>query len=81
MKYTTKINQAQYVGKVKIEPKGGELSEKQVEEIRKDPWGKELIEKGLLEIADGKAPNKPDPGKSPDKGAPDDKEEKGGGSK
>jgi hypothetical protein len=54
MKYSAKINQEQYVGTVKISPKGGELTEKQVEEIKADPWGKELIEMGLLTIADGK---------------------------
>jgi hypothetical protein len=59
MKYTTKVTQAQYVGKVKIEPKGGELTDKQAEAVKADPWGKELIKMGLLEIADGKAPNKP----------------------
>jgi hypothetical protein len=59
MKYTTKIGQPQFVGKVKIEPQGGDLTEKQVEAIKADPWGKELIEKGILKIADGKAPEKP----------------------
>jgi hypothetical protein len=59
MKYTTKIGQPQFVGKVKIEPKGGDLTEKQVEEIRADLWGQELIKMKLLSIADGKAPDKP----------------------
>jgi hypothetical protein len=44
---------------VKIEPRGGDLTDKQAEAIKADPWGKELIKMGLLEIADGKAPGKP----------------------
>jgi hypothetical protein len=63
VKYTTKIGQPQFVGKVKINPKGGELTEKQVEEIKADPWGKELIEMELLVIAGTKAPDK-DPDKT-----------------
>jgi hypothetical protein len=58
VKYTTKIGQPQFVGKVKIDPKGGELTEKQVEDIKADPWGKELIRMGLLGIAGTKAPDK-----------------------
>jgi hypothetical protein len=50
MKYTTKVKQAQYVGKVRIEPKGGDLTDAQVAEIKKDPWGKDLIRKGVLII-------------------------------
>ena len=51
MKYTaTKIKQAQLVGKVKIEPNGGDLNKEQVDEIKKDPWGRELIRKGYLVI-------------------------------
>ncbi|MDR0758685.1 MAG: hypothetical protein LBF74_01050 [Treponema sp.] len=61
MKYTTKITQPQYAGKVKIEPKGGDLTDKQVEEIKADPWGQELIKIGLLVIEGGKAPDKPSP--------------------
>jgi hypothetical protein len=65
VKYTTKIGQPQFVGNVKIEPKGGDLTEKQVEEIRADPWGQELIKMKLLSIADGKAPNKPSSNNNP----------------
>jgi len=50
MKYTTKSKQAQFVGKIKIEPNGGELNAAQVAEIKKDPWGKDLIRKGFLVI-------------------------------
>jgi hypothetical protein len=55
MKYTTeKISQDQYVGNVRIKAKGGDLNEKQVEAIKADPWGQELIKMGFLTISDGK---------------------------
>ena len=50
MKYTTKLKQYQIVGGVKIEPKGGELSEEQKKAIIADPYGKDLIEKKCLII-------------------------------
>jgi hypothetical protein len=56
MKYTTKISQAQLVGGITISPKGGDISEKELAEIKKDPWGKELIRKELLKI-DGVKPS------------------------
>jgi hypothetical protein len=68
MKYTTKLHQAQYVGKItekvngvdklvniKIQPKGGELTEAHVDAIKADPYGQELIRKGFL-IIDGVKP-------------------------
>jgi hypothetical protein len=58
LKYTAKIGQPQFVGKVKIDPKGGDLTEKQAEEIKADPWGQELIEAGVLKIEGVKAPDK-----------------------
>ncbi|MDR1175022.1 MAG: hypothetical protein LBK83_06085 [Treponema sp.] len=59
MKYTAKISQSQLAGGVKIEPRGGDLTEKQAEKIMADPWGKELIKMGLLQIAGVKAPDNP----------------------
>ena len=56
MKYTTKVKQAQLVGGVKIEPDGGELNPDQIEKIKNDLWGKELIQKGFLAI-EGVKPN------------------------
>jgi hypothetical protein len=44
------VAQPQIVGGIKIDPKGGEINQNQFEEIKKDPWGKELISNGLLEI-------------------------------
>jgi len=50
MKYSTKVKQAQLVGGIKINPKGGELSPEEVSKIASDPWGRELIEKKALII-------------------------------
>jgi hypothetical protein len=57
VRYKTKVKQAQYVGKVKIEPNGGELTELQAKSIMADPWGKELIKKGVLIIEGVKPPD------------------------
>jgi len=66
MKYTAKIKQAQKIGGVKIEPKGGELTNEQLAEIKKDPWGRELIRKEMLTIEGVK----PGDVKEPEKGSP-----------
>ena len=50
MKYSTKIKQAQFVGKIKIDPKGGDLPKESVDAIIADKWGKDLIRKGMLSI-------------------------------
>jgi hypothetical protein len=50
MKYTTRVKQAQMIGDVRIDPKGGDLNTDQVKKIKEDPWGKELIRKGALTI-------------------------------
>jgi hypothetical protein len=50
LKYTTKVKQAQLVGTIRIDPKGGDLTDAQVKQIKADPWGKELIRKGVLSI-------------------------------
>ena len=52
MKYTTKVKQAQFIGKIKINPKGGDLLESDAKKIIDDPWGKELIKHGMLTIED-----------------------------
>jgi hypothetical protein len=51
MKYTTKVAQPQNVGGVEINPRGGNVTEKELEKIKPDPWGKELISKGILQFA------------------------------
>ena len=50
MKYTTKVKQAQKVGNVVIDPKGGELTEDQIKLIMADPYGKDLVKKRFLVI-------------------------------
>jgi hypothetical protein len=52
MKYTTRIHQEQFVGTVRISPKGGDLTEVQAAEVKRNKYGKELIEKRIL-ILDG----------------------------
>jgi hypothetical protein len=58
MKYTTSgITQDQYIRvspekKITISPKSGELKPKEVELIKASPYGKGLIEAGLLKIED-----------------------------
>jgi hypothetical protein len=70
MKYTTSgITQDQYIRvgpekKITISLKGGELKPKEVELIKASPYGKGLIEAGLLKI-EGDSPA-PAPG-SPEK--------------
>jgi hypothetical protein len=57
-KYTAKIKQPQTVVDVKLDPKGGLLSERQYKTVKKDAYGASLLEKGLLvvEIAPATAP-------------------------
>jgi hypothetical protein len=50
MKYSTRIKQTQLIGKIKINPKGGEFQDAELKEIMADPWGKELIRKGMITI-------------------------------
>jgi hypothetical protein len=52
MKYTAKFKQPQMVGGKKLNPSGGELTAEEIDKIKKDPWGKELICTGFL-IIDG----------------------------
>jgi hypothetical protein len=53
-KYSAKIKQPQSVAGVKINPAGGEFTERQYRAVQKDAYGKSLLEKGLLavEVAD-----------------------------
>jgi hypothetical protein len=50
MKYTAKVNQAQIIGGLRIEPKGGDLTDEDIKKITSDRWGKELLEKKVLVI-------------------------------
>jgi hypothetical protein len=49
-KYTAKIKQPQSVGDVKIDPAGGEFTERQYRAVQKDAYGKSLLDKGLLVV-------------------------------
>jgi hypothetical protein len=49
-KYTAKIKQPQTVVEVKLDPKGGFLSEREIKTVKKDAYGASLLEKGLLVI-------------------------------
>jgi hypothetical protein len=52
-KYTATIKQPQTVGAVKLDPKGGTLSEREYKALKKDAYGASLIEKGLLVVGEG----------------------------
>jgi hypothetical protein len=51
-KYTAKIKQPQRVVNVKLDPKGGLLSEREYKTVKKDVYGASLLEKGLLVFND-----------------------------
>jgi hypothetical protein len=51
-KYTAKFKQPQTVVDVKLDPKGGWLSEREYKTVKKDKYGASLLEKGLLEVAE-----------------------------
>jgi hypothetical protein len=54
-KYTTKIKQPQTVVNVKLDPKGGPLSEREYKTLKKDAYGASLLEKGLLVVEEATA--------------------------
>jgi hypothetical protein len=51
-KYTAKIKQPQIVGAVKIDPKGGWISERNYKAVKRDAYGASLLAKGLLVVED-----------------------------
>ena len=60
MKYTAKIKEEQLAGGVRLKPNGGEVSAAQARAIASDPWGKRLIDSGLLSFEkDVEIPTKP----------------------
>jgi hypothetical protein len=85
-KYTAKIKQPQTVGNVKLDPKGGKLSEREYKTLKKDVYGASLLEKGLLVVEEVSA-SEPAPsgntgdtgdesgGKAGNKDKPEDEEE------
>jgi hypothetical protein len=73
--YTTKIKQPQTVAGVKLDPKGGALSEREYKILKKDAYGASLLEKELLVVKEAPGPdqtqgndaNRPDlPAQAPD---------------
>lgn len=54
-KYTAKIRQPQTVVDVRLDPKGGWLSEREYKTVRKDAYGASLLEKGLLSVEEAPA--------------------------
>lgn len=53
-KYTAKFTQPQTVGTVKLNPKGGVLTERELKNLKKDAYGASLLEKGLLVVGEAK---------------------------
>jgi len=49
-KYTTRIGQPQNVCGIKLVPKEGVISERELKALKKDKYGASLIEKGILVI-------------------------------
>jgi hypothetical protein len=56
-KYTARIKQPQTVVNVKLDPKGGALSEREYKALKKDAYGASLLEKGLLVVTEVPAAN------------------------
>jgi hypothetical protein len=54
-KYKAKIKQPQTVVNVKLDPKGGVLTEREYKSVKKDPYGASLLEKGLLVVEEVEA--------------------------
>jgi hypothetical protein len=67
-KYTAKIKQPQTVADVKIDPEGGDLSEREYKTLKKDAYGASLLEKGLLAVEEVPVSEPVHSGKAGDKG-------------
>jgi hypothetical protein len=50
MKYSTKIKSPQKVGDFLIDPKGGNIEPLQLKAFKRDPYGRDLIEKGFFTV-------------------------------
>jgi hypothetical protein len=49
-KYEAKIKQPQTVANIKLDPKGGEITEREYKTIQKDAYGASLLKSGLLYV-------------------------------
>jgi hypothetical protein len=67
-KYKANIKQPQTVVDVKLDPKGGGLSEREYKTVKKDVYGASLLEKGLLIVEEAPA-SAPDPNAAADQSA------------
>jgi len=54
-----KINQPQKIGNIRIDPKGGEITEREYKALKKDAYGASLIEKGMLVFEESKSDSAP----------------------
>jgi hypothetical protein len=68
-KYAARIKQPQTIGNVKLDPKGGFLSEREMRTVKKDAYGASLLEKEWLIIEE--APGSPAGETIPDSGGKD----------
>jgi hypothetical protein len=57
-KYTAEIKQPQTVAGIKLDPKGGSLTEREYKTVKKDKYGASLLEKGFLEVVEDTTPAK-----------------------
>ncbi|GHV81174.1 hypothetical protein AGMMS49944_29650 [Spirochaetia bacterium] len=69
MRYSTKIKSPQKVGDFLIDPKGGNIDPLQLKAFKRDPYGKDLIDKGFF-IVDEAEPAKPETGRRRPASAP-----------
>ena len=56
-KYTAAIKQPQTVVNIKLDPKGGKLTEREYKAVKKDHYGASLLEKGLLLVEETPEPD------------------------
>ena len=49
-KYTAKFKEPQTVAGVELEPQGGSLTERELKNLKKDPYGASLLDSGLLVV-------------------------------
>jgi hypothetical protein len=53
--YTAKFRQPQTVVGIKLNPKGGSLTERNLKDLRKDAYGASLLDNGLLVVVEATA--------------------------
>jgi hypothetical protein len=67
-KYTAKNIQPQTAAGIKLDPKGGALSEREYKTLKKDAYGASLLENGLLVVEEAPVSEPAPSGKAGDKG-------------